>query len=111
MEDHQRHMIHKLKTTKEDEYFARLEFERLKKIAEEHAATLKKQQLEELKQRHWMRCPKDGMELVEIEFSGVKIDKCTHCGGIYLDAGELETLFEANKKEEGLMGRILNVFR
>lgn len=97
--------------SKEDEYFARLEFERIKKIAAENEAQLRHQEKEELRKLHWMRCPKDGMELVEIEFSGVHIDKCAHCGGIFLDAGELDRLFEASKRPDGVLTKILGVFR
>ena len=32
------------------------------------------------------------MQLVEIDYRGIKIDKCTACDGIWLDAGKLETL-------------------
>lgn len=41
---------------------------------------------------HWMRCPKCGMELDEVTFRGVRVDKCFSCGGVYLDDGELEQL-------------------
>lgn len=98
--------INPLSRTREDEYFARQEFERRKKIAEEHAAHLKKKELEALKKEHWMRCPKDGLELIEIEYHGIKIDKCSHCGGIYLDAGELEGLLEASKEQRGLLRKV-----
>jgi len=102
----------KIAKQREDEYIARTEFQRCKKLAAERAARLKQQELEELKLRHWMRCPKDGMELIEIDYMGVRVDKCSHCGGIYLDAGELEKLFEANAEtEQGVMSRILGVFR
>ncbi|MFO0632487.1 MAG: zf-TFIIB domain-containing protein [Nannocystaceae bacterium] len=41
---------------------------------------------------HYMRCPKCGMELLEITFRGVRVDKCFDCGGVWLDDGELEEL-------------------
>ena len=31
------------------------------------------------KTRHWMKCPKCGAEMSEIELSGFKVDKCTAC--------------------------------
>jgi len=74
----------------EEEYFARQEFERRKKLAEERARALEAQERERLRQLHWMRCPKCGSELVEIEFRGVRIDKCVSCAGLWLDSGELE---------------------
>jgi hypothetical protein len=47
---------------------------------------------EQLKQLHWMHCPKCGQGLDEMVFRGVRIDKCFACGGVYLDDGELEQL-------------------
>ena len=38
------------------------------------------------------RCPKCGLELVEVEREAVKVDVCKACSGIWLDAGELEAL-------------------
>lgn len=96
---------------KEEAYFARIEFERRQKIAEENRARLQEQQREELKKLHWMRCPKDGMELVEIELMGIHLDKCTHCGGIFFDGGELDTLLESTKRPDGVLGRVLEIFR
>ncbi|MDP8256612.1 MAG: zf-TFIIB domain-containing protein [Candidatus Alcyoniella australis] len=95
----------------EDEYFARQEYERQRKLAQQREAQLEQDQRDQLKQTHWMRCPKDGMELVEIEFMGVKVDKCTHCGGIFLDAGELDQLFAVNSKQSGVIIKVLQVFR
>ncbi len=97
--------------SREEEYFAKVEFERIRKIAAENEAAMRQQEKEELRQLHWMRCPKDGMELAEIEFLGVHVDKCTHCGGIFLDAGELDRLFEQSKKQDGVLTRILGVLR
>ena len=37
-------------------------------------------------------CPRDGAPLVEVERSGVQIDACPSCRGIWLDRGELEKL-------------------
>ena len=39
-------------------------------------------------------CPRDGTELVEIERSGVRIDACKTCRGVWLDRGELEKVLE-----------------
>lgn len=42
-----------------------------------------------------MTCPKCHGEMRVYERSGVTIDQCTECRGIFLDRGELEKLFEA----------------
>ena len=97
----------KIAKRNEDEYFARQEFERKQKRFEEEHQRLKAAEKQKLKEQHWMRCPKCGMEMVELEFEGVKIDKCSECLGIYLDDGELDQLL--NKKEV-LLGRFSKLF-
>jgi Zn-finger nucleic acid-binding protein len=42
-----------------------------------------------------MTCPKCHGEMRMYERSGVTIDQCSECRGIFLDRGELEKLFEA----------------
>lgn len=42
-----------------------------------------------------MNCPKCGETMRNYERSGVTVDQCTGCRGIYLDRGELERLVDA----------------
>ncbi|MFY1597249.1 zf-TFIIB domain-containing protein [Micromonospora sp. WMMD737] len=42
-----------------------------------------------------LTCPKCHGEMRQYERSGVTIDQCGECRGIFLDRGELEKLFEA----------------
>jgi hypothetical protein len=42
-----------------------------------------------------MTCPKCHGEMRVYERSGVTIDQCTECRGIFLDRGELEALLDA----------------
>jgi Zn-finger nucleic acid-binding protein len=44
-----------------------------------------------------MTCPKCHGEMRVYERSGVTIDQCTECRGIFLDRGELEKLFAAEQ--------------
>ena len=81
---------------KEEEYFARMEFERRKKIMEEGKKTTEEGK-RKLKELHYMRCPKCGMELIEIAYRGIKIDEWSECKGIWLDAGELEVVAKLEK--------------
>jgi len=39
-----------------------------------------------------LRCPNDGSRLVEVEPSGVLIDACPECRGVWLDRGELDKI-------------------
>jgi len=77
-------------TSKEEEYFAREEAIKLRKLAQKVKAEISADERERLKALHWMRCPKCGMEMKTIKLNQVDIDKCFSCGGIYLDDGELE---------------------
>ncbi|HEY0158312.1 MAG TPA: zf-TFIIB domain-containing protein [Thermoanaerobaculia bacterium] len=92
----------------EDEYFARQELERRKKWAQEKAASMATEEKERIKQLHYMKCPKCGMDLKEIELHSVKVDQCANCGGVFLDAGELDQL---NKQDDGVVGKVFSLFR
>jgi len=84
-------------TEKEEEYFVRVEFEKLKKIEGEKHKMLKKEEKRRLKELHFMRCPKCGMEIIEVDYKGLKVDKCSECDGVWLDAGELEAVAKMDK--------------
>jgi Zn-finger nucleic acid-binding protein len=51
-----------------------------------------------------MRCPSCGGDLVEIERSGVRIDACRSCRGVWLDRGELDNILERERKVVGAAG-------
>jgi len=42
-----------------------------------------------------LQCPKCRAPMRSYERSGVTIERCSECGGIFLDRGELERLTEA----------------
>lgn len=93
---------------KEEEYFARLQFEKQKKIEEEKHKKIKAQEKDRLKKLHFMRCPKCGMELIEIDYKNIRIDRCSECEGVWLDAGELETISKINKSG---LDKLFSVFK
>jgi Zn-finger nucleic acid-binding protein len=41
-----------------------------------------------------MQCPTDGATLVMSERSGIEIDYCPQCRGVWLDRGELDKIVE-----------------
>ena len=41
-----------------------------------------------------MQCPTDGTTLTMSERSGIEIDYCPTCRGVWLDRGELDKLIE-----------------
>src|SRR2546430_1671725 len=72
----------------EEEYFARRDAELLRqqRDAVQRAAG------DAARRSHRMKCPKCGYDLITGEWHGVQVDQCTHCHGIWFDAGEAETL-------------------
>jgi len=93
---------------KEEEYFVRMEFERKKKLEEEKHRKLAGEDKQRLKDLHFMKCPKCGMELIEVDYKNVRIDKCSECDGVWLDAGELEAV--SNLEKTGL-DKLFSVFK
>ncbi len=91
----------------EEEYFARENAERLRKLTAEQKKSLAETERDQLRKLHHMRCPKCGMELKEISVRGVDVDRCFSCNGTWLDAGELEKLARG---EGAVMAAILRVF-
>lgn len=45
-----------------------------------------------------MTCPNDNETLVMSERSGIEIDYCPKCRGVWLDRGELDKIIEANAR-------------
>ncbi len=93
---------------REDDYIARKEYERLKKLEKEKHGKLAAEEKKRLKELHNMRCPKCGMELIAIDYKGLEVDKCSECEGIWLDAGELEAV---SKLEKSSIDKLFSVFR
>jgi Zn-finger nucleic acid-binding protein len=93
----------------EDEYFAREDAELLK-LQRERAHTAS---VEAERKTHFMKCPKDGYDLSSSEYHGIQIETCPHCGGMWLDAGELEAV--GREEHPSLLGRVfadaLSTFR
>ncbi len=95
-------------STPEDTFFAQQELERRRSLARAKEDQLRGEERRLLKERHWMRCPKCGMELLEIDFLGHKVDQCSACRGLWLDAGEVESLTRA--EEGSFLGNLKKVF-
>ncbi|MHC4227421.1 MAG: TFIIB-type zinc ribbon-containing protein [Planctomycetota bacterium] len=50
-----------------------------------------------------MDCPVCKNAMITLELEDVEIDYCTDCGGIWLDAGELELLLDEPEKARSLL--------
>jgi len=93
---------------REEEYFARMEFEKRKRLEEEKHKKFIEEDKKRLKELHYMKCPKCGMELIEIDYKGIKVDKCSECEGVWLDAGELEAV---SRLERTGLDKLFSVFK
>jgi len=93
---------------REEEYMARLEYERRKRIEEEKNQKLAVEEKDNLKELHYMKCPKCGLSLVEIGYKGIRVDRCSSCEGLWLDAGELAQIIDLEKSS---LDKLFSVFR
>jgi Zn-finger nucleic acid-binding protein len=48
-----------------------------------------------------MRCPTCGTRLVEVERTGVLVDACPNCRGVWLDRGELDKILVKERQLAG----------
>jgi len=84
--------LRKKERAEEDRYFAEQDREKMEKL---RAQTAPKPTLG--------LCPRCGIALVQKDQLGVAIDECSQCRGVWLDAGELETIVE--RQDEGWTSR------
>ena len=85
----------------EDEYFAREDAERIRKLRERDTA----ERIALERRSHHMKCPKCGATLKPETIRGLEVDKCPECLGIWLDNGELQAL--SKLQDPGLVNRVL----
>ncbi len=100
----------------EEEYFAREEIEKKRKLALQQAEQLAAHHREGLKQLHYMKCPKCGMDLHTMQrgHGKVEVDACFNCHGVWLDKGELEQIVGHEERAHdrgGVTRALVNIFR
>lgn len=86
----------------EDEYFAKHDFEELRKMREHEAAARRAAE----RKSHHMRCPRCGGYLHTERFHDVEVDRCVDCHGIWLDHGEIAHL--TREEHEGVLRKVLH---
>jgi len=84
---------------REDEYFARRDRELLAKLRKTQTGESE----ETIREIAKMRCPKCGERLHTRVLSGVNVEECPACHGMWLDRGELEVI--AKREREGWLVR------
>jgi uncharacterized protein len=91
---------------REDEWFLRNEQQLLEaartarlKREQERVAKEKAEETKRLKDLHFMKCSKCGHDMKEEKLENVTVERCTHCEGIFFDAGELEAVFRQQAEQ------------
>jgi len=92
---------------KEEEYFAREMFEKKQKVEQEKQKKLAEAERQKAKELHHMKCPKCGMNLVEIDYKSIRVDRCSACEGVWLDSGELAQIINLEKSS---LDKLFSVF-
>jgi hypothetical protein len=96
----------------EEEYFVREDAEKKRKIALQVKKETEAAELKRLKELHFMRCPKCGLQLQEVKVMGIDADVCFACHGVFFDKGELQAIVkQANQAKPGVVDAIINWFR
>lgn len=93
----------------EDEYFHKLDQEAKARLRAKLDAELSQQAAEERKQLHFNKCGKCGSDMDTVAFRGIEIERCSNCGAVLLDPGELETL--AGQDQTSMFRSFFDLFR
>jgi hypothetical protein len=84
----------------EEDYFRRKDQEAIEKMRARMDAEQQAQEAEAAR----LKCPKCDGTLVETRFENVLIDTCDKCQGIWLDAGEIQSLTQ--RESGGWLSRL-----
>ena len=90
--------------SQEEEYFFKKNQEMIEKMRKERESHRVEEEALAQKNIHWMKCPKCGLELEEVEHLGIKVDRCNNCSGIFFDKGEIDILLQSQEPKGFLMG-------
>jgi Zn-finger nucleic acid-binding protein len=106
----------------EDEWFAKHERDLIEDLKRERlrreqrvVEALQQEEALRRKELHWMHCPKCGSQMRDETLDeNVKIERCSLCGGLFFDRGELEQILlekEAKGFRPGFMNFLLASWR
>lgn len=105
--------LEELGKIRENEWFRLNEQELIKAARAKREARQKAEQdavRQERRKTHFMRCPKCGADLQEIEYEGIRVDRCSECEGVFFDAGELDAvLLKEPEKRRGFFRRLIGM--
>lgn len=90
---------------KEEHHFHKRDRELIAKLRAKADEERRQRERTHRQQLHWMKCPKCGHDMREVERGPLFVDQCSECGGLYFDAGELEILL-ASERDDSLLSRL-----
>jgi hypothetical protein len=96
----------------EEEYFARENAEKLRKLHKEQMKGVTSAERDRLKQLHANRCPSCGMEMSKLPpIQGVTLLRCFECGGTFIDPEVAKKLQgHSTRQEHKIVNAILSWF-
>ena len=103
-------MITEKPSNAEDEYFAREDAERLRKLHHEEQKRLLQGEKDALRRLHAGRCSSCGALMVPEQAAGVRFLHCPACGGAFLDKAAWDSL-HGHAEPHKVMGAVLNWFK
>ena len=95
-------------TNPEEEWFARIDAEHKRRLAEQLSDEDAARKRAELKVLHHHRCGKCGEAMMTSAFKAIEVEICPSCGAVLLDPGELEQL--AGGDRQSVIESITSVF-
>lgn len=88
----------------EEQYFKAQELKaRLERLAQKQQAETAEQK-RQLREQHWMHCPKCGHDLDPEQYGNVEVDVCPCCKGLWLDAQELDAIIAGARRNSFFRG-------
>ena len=93
----------------EDEYFVKYDAELVKELRAKADAERAKAE----RAQHFMKCPRCGAGLNEVQYQGALVDVCPECKGMWLDAGEAEIIrhtFESRGSGRSFIDDLTDLF-
>src|SRR6266700_1614965 len=88
---------------REDDWFRQNEAQMMEAARNKREAA----ESEELRNAHWHKCNKCGHDMAVETISGIEVERCSSCGGIFFDRGELEQLLVKHEDRRGFFRRLL----
>ncbi len=92
----------------EREFFFLEDVEKLRRMAAERRKRMAKEKQEELRLRHFNRCPRCGDELHAVKLHDVVTSRCFNCGGCWIDEPDIRRLVRSNGRK--VVEAVLNIF-